>query len=187
MVAKRLIVGVSGASGVPLAVEILKSLRSACIESHLVITDAAIRTIFVESEVTPKELCDLADVVHTIDDFSAPIASGSFPTCGMVVVPCSMKTLAGIWSGYSDNLLLRAADVTLKEQRKLVLVVRESPLSQIHLRNMLDLSRMGAVILPAMLSYYGQPKTIDDVAKNIVGKVFDQFGLDYPDFARWQG
>lgn len=183
---KRIIVGISGASGAPLAIALLKALRDFPeVESHLVITPAGMQTMEYEVGCGREELSALADEIYNIHAIGASIASGTFRTDGMVVIPCSMKTVAGIASGYSDNLLLRAADVVLKERRKLVLVVRESPFSSIHLRNMLELSQVGAVIFPSMLSYYSKPQTIADVEKQLIGKVLDQFGLDYSKIMRW--
>ena len=181
----RIIVGVSGASGAPIALELLRALKQARLESHLVVTPGAWRTIAEETGMTAEQVCALADVVYDVNDVGAPPASGSWRARGMVVVPCSMKTLAGIHSGYSDNLLLRAADVTLKERRKLVLMPRECPMSPIHLRNQYELSLMGAVILPPVLSYYSHPQSPEDMARHLVGKVLDQFGVEYDGFRRW--
>lgn len=186
---KRLIVGMSGASGAILTVELLKQLGNYAgeIETHLVVTKGAKMTLSQETAYSLKELEELADKVYDNDNIGAAIASGSFKTMGMVVVPCSMKTLAGIVSGYSDNLLLRAADVELKERRKLVLVTRECPLGTIHLRNMYEASRLGAVILPPVLSFYNRPENIDDSIRHICGKIMDQFGLETNGFRRWEG
>ena len=137
--------------------------------------------------MTAAELADLCAKIYALEDIAAAPASGSFKTMGMIVVPASMKTVAGIASGYSDNLLLRAADVTLKERRRLVLVARECPLSTLHLRNLLELSRMGAVILPPVMSYYSHPATIGDMTRHIVGKILDQFDLETEGFRRWEG
>ena len=182
---KRLMIGISGASGAPIAVALLKALKETEIETHLMITHGGELTL--QQECGLQEISGLADVIYDNHEIGAGPASGSFQTMGMVVVPCSMKTVAGIHSGYSDNLLLRAADVTLKERRKLVLVTRECPLSTIHLRNVYELSQMGAVILPPMLTYYQKPKTMDDMTNHIVGKILDQFGMDTPKFHRWEG
>lgn len=184
---KRIIVGISGASGAPVAVEVLKALKKSDLEIHLVISDGARRTIETETGMPCSQVEALADVVHDNYNIGASIASGSYRTMGMIVVPCSMKTLAGINCGYSDNLLLRAADVVLKERRKLVLAVRECPLSSVHLKNMLELSQAGAVILPLMLSYYNQPETLQDATGHIAGKILDQFDLEYEPFRRWEG
>ena len=184
---KRLIIGVSGASGAPLAVALLKALRETEVETHLIVTRGGEMTLQQECGMTLPELQALADVCYDNDNIGAAVASGSFRTMGMIVVPCSMKTVAGIHSGYSDNLLLRAADVCLKERRKLLLVARECPLSTLHLRNMYELSQMGAMILPPVLSYYNHPQSIEDATNHIVGKILDQFELDAPDFRRWEG
>lgn len=185
---RRLVVGVSGASGAPLAVMLLEELKKIQeIESHLVISHGGELTIHQETDRTLEEVKALADVVYDNHDIGASIASGSFRTMGMVVVPCSMKTAAGIVSGYSDNLLLRAADVVLKERRKLILVPRECPFGTIHLRNLYDLSQMGAVVIPPMLSYYNHPESIKDCTRHIVGKVMDQLDLDMEGFRRWNG
>lgn len=181
----RILVGISGASGAPLALKLLRALKQMPFETHLIVTPGGWRTIAEETGLTEQQVCELADVVHDADDVGAPPASGSWRTLGMVVIPCSMKTLAGIHSGYSDNLLLRAADVTLKERRKLVLVPRECPMSTIHLRNQYELSMMGAVMLPPVLSYYHHPETIADVEDHLVGKILDQFGIDYGEYRRW--
>ena len=185
---KRLVVGISGASGAILGIELLRALRTiGCFETHLVISGGAERTITDETCHTLQDLFALADMYHDFHNIGASIASGSFKTSGMVIVPCSMKTLAGIACGYSDNLLLRAADVTLKEHRKLVLAVRETPFSSIHLKNMLFLSQNGAIILPPMLTYYNHPKTIEYMTHHFVGKILDQFDVDYPSYRRWEG
>ena len=184
---ERLIVGVSGASGAPLAVELLRQLHEDHpeIETHLVVTRGGELTLEQETGLTLADLKKLASVCYDNDSIGAPIASGSFKTMGMIVVPCSMKTAAGIVTGYSDNLLLRAADVCLKERRKLVLVARESPLSTVHLRNLYEASKLGAVILPPMPAYYYHPRTIEDVTRQTVRRVLSQFGLDEPE--EWAG
>ena len=160
---KRLVVGIGGGSGIPLAKELLSQLQKIEeIETHLVYTRGAEITAAQESELSMGEICALADVVYDNKDIGAAIASGTYKTVGMVVVPCSMKTVAGIHSGYTDNLLLRAADVTLKERRKLILVARECPFNTIHLRNLYELSQMSVEILPPMLTYYNHPQTVAD-------------------------
>ncbi len=185
---KKIIVGVSGASGAPLAVSFLKTLaQTADVETHLVLSPAARQTLQYESTVSEQEFLSLADVVYPDDAIGAAIASGTFHADGMVVIPCSMKTVAGIASGYSDNLLLRAADVTLKERRKLILVVRETPFSSIHLRNMLEVSNAGAMVLPAVLGYYSHPKTIADLENQLIGKVLDQLVIENHCLKRWNG
>lgn len=186
MTKRRIVIGVSGASGAPLAVELLEALALQDeIETHLVITRSGQQTIEWETKKTVEAVCDLADVVYNNSDIGASIASGSFKTSGMIVVPCSMKTVAGIATGYSDNLLLRAADVTIKERRRLVLVTRECPLSTIHLRNMTSLSEIGAIIMPPVLTYYNEPQTMQDMTRHMVGKMLDIFDLSYPHFCRW--
>ena len=183
---KRLVIGMSGASGAPLTIELLKQLQQyRDIESHLIVTKGAQMTLEQETEYTLEQLYALADEVHDNHNIGAGPASGSYRTMGMIVIPCSMKTLAGIVSGYSDNLVLRSADVTLKERRKLVLVTREAPLGTIHLRNMYEASQLGAVIIPPVLSYYNHPKTIEDCNRHIVGKILDQFDLEGLEFHRW--
>lgn len=184
---KRLVVGVSGASGAPLAVALLRALRNTPLESHLIITHGAELTLAQECGMTAGELGALADAVYDNRNIGDGPASGTFASEGMVVVPCSMKTVAGIHSGYSDTLLLRAADVTLKERRRLVLVPRECPLSTLHLRNLYELSQMGAVILPPVLSYYHHPDSLDDMNAHIVGKILAQFGVEPEDAYHWEG
>lgn len=185
---RRLVIGVSGASGMAVAEELLTFLHGhPLIETHLVITRGGELTLGHETAQGADALRALAHVTHDISNIGASIASGTFKTAGMVVVPCSMKTLAGIAGGYSDNLLLRAADVTLKERRRLVLVTRESPLSTIHLRNMLTLSQMGAVILPPVITGYHRPQTVQDMVDHIAGKVLDQFDIEYGKLKRWEG
>ena len=184
---KRLIVGVSGASGAPLALETLRALKAAGVESHLVVTRGGEMTLRQECGMTAAELADLCAKIYALEDIAAAPASGSFKTMGMIVVPASMKTVAGIASGYSDNLLLRAADVTLKERRRLVLVVRETPLSPIHLENMLKLSQMGVTILPASPGFYNHPRELSDIVRFMAGKILDQLGLSHDVYQRWKG
>ena len=185
---KRLVVGVSGASGAPLAVRLLEVLRAVGgWESHLIISRGGAMTIAQETGLTLADVEALADVVHPNDQIGAAVASGSFRTEGMVVVPCSMKTAAGIHSGYTDNLLLRAADVTLKERRRLVLAARETPLSAIHLRNLYELTLAGAVVLPPMLVYYNRPESVEDMTHHTVCKLLGFFGIDAPGYRRWTG
>lgn len=184
---KRLIVGISGASGAPIAVELLRALRNTEVESHLIISRGGECTIRQETSLSPDQVRALADAAYSPEDLGAGPASGTWESLGMAIVPCSMKTAAGIWSGYSDTLLLRAADVTLKEHRRLVLAARESPLSTIHLRNLYELSAMGAVILPPVVSYYHHPQSPEDITRHLVGKILDQFQIQSPDFRRWEG
>ena len=184
----RLIVGMTGATGAPLGVRLLEALRETeGVETHLVMSQWARTTIELETPYTAREVAKLADVVHGPGDQAAAISSGSYPTDGMVVIPCSMKTLAGIRAGYADGLVGRAADVVLKERRKLVLVPRETPLSEIHLENMLALSRMGVVMVPPMPAFYNHPGSVDDVVNHVVARVLDQFGLPAPQARRWSG
>lgn len=184
----RLVVGMTGATGAPLGVALLKVLRTIPdVETHLVMSKWAKTTIELETPYTVREVLELADVVHSPADQAATISSGSFQTDGMIVIPCSMKTLAGIKSGYADGLIGRAADVILKEGRKLVLVPRETPLSTIHLENMLALSRLGVAMVPPMPAFYNHPAIIDDVINHIIARVLDQFGLKSPEAKRWQG
>ncbi len=184
---KRIVVGISGASGMPIALEVLRTIKET--EEYavdLVMSEGARRTIELESPEGVEEFLALADVVHDLRNIGASIASGTYKTEGMIVVPCSMKTVAGIAGGYSDNLLLRAADVTLKERRKLVLVARETPFSQIHLRNMYELSKMGAIIMPPMQTYYNKPENIQDMVNHMAGKILDVFEIDYKKIRRWK-
>ncbi len=183
MDAQRLIVGVSGASGTIYAIRLLEVLRGSGVETHLVMTDAAKRVAQLESGLSPGQLIELADVYHDNRDLGASIASGSFLTMGMVVVPCSIKSLSAIANCYNDSLLARSADVALKERRKLVLVVRETPLHLGHLRLMTAVSESGAVVLPPLPGFYHEPKTIDDIVNQTVGKILDQWHLEH-DLAR---
>ncbi len=183
---KRLIVGMSGASGSCLAVELLEAMaKQPQWETHLVVSKGAARTFAYETKLTIEKLNSLATVVHTQKNIGANIASGTFHTEGMVIVPCAMKTLAGVAHGYSDNLILRAADVTIKERRKLILITRETPLSPIHLRNMLELAKLGVVIMPPMLTFYNHPQSIQDMTRHVVGKILAEFHIELENFTRW--
>lgn len=184
---KRLIVGISGASGTIYGVRLLEVLRHAPVEVHLVMSSSARRVVGLETDYTPAEIEGLADAIYDNADIGAPISSGSFRTAGMIVAPCSIKSLSAIANSYNDTLLARAADVVLKERRKLVMVVRETPLHLNHLRLMTHVTECGGVILPPMPSFYHQPKTIDDIVNHTVGKVLDQFDLDHDLFHRWEG
>lgn len=184
----RLVVGISGSSaphyGITL-LQMLAELRS--VETHLVVSRGAHKTIELEANTAAEDVMSYADVVYDPSDMAAAVSSGSFLTLGMVVVPCSMKTLAAIANGYTDDLLARAADVTLKERRRLVLVTRETPLSLIHLRNMVAVTEAGATVLPPVPAFYHAPTTIEQVIAQTVGKVLDQFGIEHQAFRRWQG
>ncbi|WP_286013584.1 MULTISPECIES: non-oxidative hydroxyarylic acid decarboxylases subunit B [Nocardia] len=184
----RLIIGMTGATGAIFGVRLLEALRELPdVETHLVLSKWARITIELETPYTAKEVAALADAVYGPTDQSAAISSGSFRTDGMIIAPCSMKTLAGIRMGFADGLVGRAADVILKERRKLVLVPRETPLSTIHLDNMAELSRMGAVLVPPTPAFYHHPSTIDDLVDHITARVLDQFDLAGPDTPRWAG
>ena len=183
---KRLIVGISGASGMPVAVALLEAMRKfPDWETHLILSRGAERTLSYETDLTPDAMRALAEYSHDCEDAGAVVASGTFRTEGMVVVPCSMKSLAGIACGYADNLLLRAADVCLKERRPLVLAVRETPLHAVHLANMRRLAQMGVVIMPLMMSFYSRPRSLEDMTRHMAGKILDVFGLEAPGFTRW--
>jgi 4-hydroxy-3-polyprenylbenzoate decarboxylase len=184
---KRLIVAITGATGAIYGVRVLQQLRGAGIDTHLVISRWGARTLLHETSWSREQVDALATATYAPADMGAVISSGSFRTDGMVIAPCSAKTLAAIAHGYGDNLVHRAADVVLKERRKLVLAVREAPLSEIHLENMLKLARMGAVILPPMPAFYNRPHTIDDVVDHTVARILDQFGIAVPDAMRWAG
>lgn len=177
----------TGATGAILGVRLLEALKDCDVESHLIISNWARRTLEHETPYTVKQVCALADVYHNSANMAAEISSGSFITDGMVVIPCSMRTLGGIAHGYGEHLVHRAADVVLKERRRLVLVVRESPLSELHLENMLKLARVGVTIIPPMPAFYNHPKSIDDIVNHIVARVLDQFGITARFAKRWDG
>lgn len=183
----RIIVGVTGASGVIMSYHLLKALKSVpgC-ETHLIVSKAAKTTWSCETDESFSELIDLADAVYDEDDLAAVIASGTFVTDGMIIIPCSMKTLAGIVSGYAENLLLRAADVCLKENRHLVLCPREMPLGKIHLHNMELAAQYGCTIVPPMLTFYNRAQTVEDQIDHVIGKVLLQFGIQYDRMRPWR-
>jgi 4-hydroxy-3-polyprenylbenzoate decarboxylase len=186
-ICRRLIIGMSGASGVILGIRALEILRQIDeIETHLVISPAAKLTITQETDWQPKDVLALADVDHNYNDIGAAIASGSFTTLGMLVLPCSIKTLSAIANSYADNLLVRAADVTLKEGRPLVLGVRETPLHRGHLRLMDQAAEAGAVIFPPLPAFYAKPQTIDEIVDNLVGRMLARIGIDNDLFFRWK-
>jgi 4-hydroxy-3-polyprenylbenzoate decarboxylase len=180
-----LVVGISGATGVIYGVRMLRALAACNVETHLVVTQSALRNLAVETEYTEAQVKAMASRVYDVDDVGAAIASGSFKVDGMVVIPCSMKTLSAVANSYNDNLLVRAADVTLKERRRLVLVVRETPLHEGHLRLMVRVARMGGVIMPPVPAFYHMPKTIEDLIDQTVGKALDLFSIDAHLFKRW--
>lgn len=184
----RIIVGITGASGVIMAYYLMQALhRQSDCEIHLIISDTAKRTWEIETGIKISQLTDLAYMVHDCHNMAASISSGSFKTDGMVVIPCSMKTLSAIVNGYSEELIVRAADVCLKECRKLVLVPREMPLNRIHLKNMSEAADLGCVIIPPVLTFYNNPKTIEDHIHHIVGKILLQFGIESEEFKPWEG
>jgi 4-hydroxy-3-polyprenylbenzoate decarboxylase len=183
----RLVVGITGASGIIYGVRLLEVLRQVGVEAHLVMSEAARRVAELETGYAPEHIEALAAASYRNNEIDAPIASGSFRTAGMIVAPCSIKSLSAIANSYNDSLLARAADVVLKERRKLVLVVRETPLHLGHLRLMARATEYGAVILPPMPAFYHQPKTIADLVDQTVGKVLDQFSLEHDLYKRWQG
>ena len=182
---KRLVVAMSGASGVIYGIRLLELMKDMPYETHLVISQAAKLNIEIETSYKPNDVEAMADFSYNYRDMAASLASGSFLTEGMVVIPCTIKTLSGIANSYTDNLLVRAADVTLKEKRKLVLVVRETPLHMGHLRLMTLAAEMGAHILPPVPSFYHHPKTIQDIIDQTIGKVFDYLGIEHELFKRW--
>ncbi|HWY62144.1 MAG TPA: UbiX family flavin prenyltransferase [Rhizomicrobium sp.] len=181
----RLVVGLSGASGVAYGIRLLEALNDLEIESHLVMTKPAEMTIGYETKLTPKQVAAKADHRYAIGDIGAPIASGSFKTDGMIVAPCSVRSMSEIATGVTTSLLTRAADVTLKEKRPLILMVRETPLHLGHLRTLVSLSEMGAIILPPMPAFYAEPKTLADLVDQIVGKALDLLGYQWPVMKRW--
>lgn len=185
---QRLIVGISGASGFQYGLKALQLLRqTGGIETHLVLSKGAEMTRSMEMGVARDGVLALADVVHPVQDLGAAISSGSFRTLGMLVAPCSMRSLAAIAQGFGDNLLTRAADVVLKERRRLVLMVREAPLNLAHLDNMRRVTEMGGVIFPPVPAFYALPQTVDDIVTHSVARALDLFGIDVPETPRWEG
>ncbi|MEE8340456.1 MAG: UbiX family flavin prenyltransferase [Xanthomonadales bacterium] len=180
-----LVVGITGASGVIYGVELLKALQNTDVETHLILSESAGRNLAIETNYSIKEVRSLADVVYSNKDVGAAVASGSFLTRGMVVVPCTIKSLSGIAYSYADNLITRAADVTLKEKRTLVMMVRETPLHKGHLEMMARCADLGATILPPMPSFYHGPQSIQDIINQSIGKVLDQMGIEHNLFRRW--
>lgn len=182
----RIIVGISGASGVIYGIRMLEALRNAGVETHLVVSKAAEMTLAYESDLKAKDLREMADVYHPQTDIGASISSGSFPTLGMVIAPCSIRTMSEIATGVTGSLMSRAADVVLKERRRLVLAIRETPLHTGHLRTLLQLSEMGAIIAPVMPAFYNRPQTLDDIVNHSVGRMLDLFGIDAEFVKRWK-
>jgi 4-hydroxy-3-polyprenylbenzoate decarboxylase len=186
MTPRRIIVGISGASGIVYGVRALEALREAGVETHLVMTRSAQVTLAYELPLKVAAVQALAAVNHRIDDIGASISSGSFPTMGMIVAPCSIRSLSEIATGVTSTLLTRAADVVLKERRRLVLVVRETPLHLGHLRTMAQVTEMGAIVMPPVPAFYAEPATVDDIVNHSVGRVLDLFGIDNGLVRRWQ-
>ena len=184
----KLVIGISGSTGAIYGVRLMEVLHgSADVETHLVVSEAAKYTIEYETNRKIQEVLDMADVVYDNRDLGAAISSGSFLTAGMIIAPCSIKSLSSVANSYNDNLLTRAADVTLKERRKLVMVVRETPLHRGHLKLMLEVTENGGVILPPVPSFYHLPKTVDDIVNHTVQRALDQFGIEKGLFERWKG
>jgi len=181
----RLVVGLSGASGIAYGVRLLEALAELDVESHLVMSKAAEMTIGYETALKPKEVAAKAAHTYAIGDIAAPIASGSFKTKGMIIAPCSVRTMSEIATGVTSSLLTRSADVTLKERRPLILVVRETPLHLGHLRTLVSLAEMGAIILPPVPAFYAAPHTISDIIDQLVGRMLDILGYDWPNVRRW--
>jgi 4-hydroxy-3-polyprenylbenzoate decarboxylase len=181
----RLVVGISGASGVIYGIRVLEALAELQIESHLVMSRAAEMTIAYETAYRPKQIADKADRAYAVGDIGAPIASGTFKTAGMIVAPCSVRTMSEIATGVTTTLLTRAADVALKERRPLVLLVRETPLHLGHLRTLTQLAEMGAIILPPVPAFYAEPRTLSDLVDQMVGRALDLLGYDWPLAKRW--
>ncbi|MCW5604871.1 MAG: UbiX family flavin prenyltransferase [Burkholderiales bacterium] len=185
---QRLIVAMTGATGAVYGLRMLETLRRrGGWETHLIVSDAGVLNLWQEHRMGRKDLAKLADVVHNVRDVGASIASGSFITAGMVIAPCSMKTLASVAHAYADNLITRAADVILKERRRLVLITREAPLNLAHIRNMEAVTLMGGVIFPPVPAFYSGGRTIDDLVDHTVGRVLDLFGVEHDGIRRWQG
>ncbi|KAF4813662.1 Flavin prenyltransferase PAD1 [Colletotrichum siamense] len=184
---KKIIIAITGATGAQIGIHILQTLRRLNVETHLIISKWAAETIKYETDYTPSAVKALADHAYSAHDLAAPIASGSYRVDGMIVAPCSVKTLAAINAGICDDLITRAADVCLKERKRLVLSVRETPFSEIHLRNMLEVTRAGAIVAPPVVGFYTKPSGIDDILNQMVGRLLDLFDLDSRAFERWDG
>lgn len=184
---KKIIVAITGATGAQIGIRLLQTLRRLNVETHIIISKWAAETIKWETDYTPAAIKALADHAYSPHDLAAPIASGSYRVDGMVVAPCSVKTLAAINAGICDDLVTRAADVCLKERKRLVLSVRETPFSEIHLRNMMEVTRAGAIVAPPVVAFYTKPSSIDDILDQMVGRLLDLFDLDARNFERWDG
>jgi 4-hydroxy-3-polyprenylbenzoate decarboxylase len=182
---RRVVVGMTGATGAILGIRLLEALRELDVETHLILSEWAEKTIRIETEYTVAQVRKLASIFYQRTNQAAPVSSGSFPMDGMVIIPCSMNTLAALAHGLAGELIVRAADVTIKERRRLVVVPRETPLNSIHLRNMLILSDLGVSIVPPMPAFYNHPQSVDDVIGHIVARVLDQFGIDNNLTVRW--
>jgi flavin prenyltransferase len=185
METRRLVVGISGATGIAYGMRVLELARKAGVETHLVVTAAGQQTRACETDLSARDLAAMADVCHRAADIGASIASGSFRTAGMIVAPCSVRTLSAIAYCNGDNLLTRAADVTLKERRRLVLLVREAPLSLGHLRAMTAVTEMGGIVMPPVPAFYLRPQSVDDIVTHTAGRALDLLGVDIPDLPRW--
>ena len=184
---RRIVVGISGASGVIYGIRLLEVLKEMDVETHLVLTPPSKVTITAETDLQISDVERMATKVYRYNDIAATIASGSFQVDAMVIIPCSMHTLGALASGFADNLLLRAAEVNLKEKRPLIVVPRETPMTLIHLENMERIARAGAIVVPAMPAFYERPKTLDDIVNHLVGKVLDLLGIEHSLFHRWDG
>ncbi|MCM3568663.1 UbiX family flavin prenyltransferase [Neobacillus mesonae] len=182
---QRMIIGVTGATGIIYGVRLLEELKRLDIETHLVVSQSAQMTLAYETDMAIHELKDLADVNYSVKDIGAAISSGSYQTMGMIIAPCSIKTMSQIAYSITDNLITRAADVVLKERKRLVLMLRETPLSLTHIKNMQTVTENGGIIFPPVPAFYTRPKTIDDIVDQTVGRVLDLFGLDTGEFKRW--
>ncbi|HOE16428.1 MAG TPA: UbiX family flavin prenyltransferase [Syntrophorhabdaceae bacterium] len=184
---RRIIVGITGATGLIYGIRLLEALKNAEVETHLILSDAGKKNILIETDYAVDDVERLASQVHDVKNMASSISSGSFKTDGMVVAPCTMKTLSGIAHSYNDNLIVRAADVVLKERRRLILVVRETPLHKGHLELMSKVADLGGIILPPIPAFYHAPRTIEDLLNHTTGKILDLLGIDNSLFARWKG
>ncbi len=184
---KRVVVGITGATGVVYGIRLLEVLRDLGMESHLILSDAGRRNIEIETDFSVKSVEELAHRVYDVGDMAAAVSSGSFKTGGMVIVPCTIKTLSGVANSYNDNLVVRAADVVLKERRRLILVIRETPLHKGHLELMTRVADLGGILLPPIPAFYHGPRTIQDLIDHTVGKILDLMDIDHNLYRRWEG